>query len=165
MMRFNGSRHFLLTCGVLFLSGWLFAACGTSPNLGQPPTANWLVKVFSSVKVAGEEVTVPAGQAVVMFSDHLPQAEGSGNEAVSGAVLKEQLKIRADSSAFAKIPAVWALNNNCTYTIYVDVYYVGLLRITVVDTKISHQIVSQWSTKNKVANHYISENEIPCHAA
>lgn len=161
-MRFYVSRHFLLTCSVLSLWGLLFAACGTSPDPGRNPTATLLVKVFSSVTVAGEEVTVPPGQAVVMFSDHLPQAGGSGDETVSRAALKEQVKILAGSPAFEKIPAVWALNNHCTYTMYVDVYYVGTLRITVVETRLSHQIVSQWSTKNTVATHYISENEIPC---
>ena len=164
-MRLNLLRQILLTCSVFSLTGLLLAACAISPNSGQTSTTNFLVKVFSSIKVAGEEVTVPTGQAVVIYSDHLPQAGGSGNEAVSRAELKEQLKNLADSPAFEKIPAVWALNNNCTYTVFVDVYYVGALGITVVDTKLSPQIVSKWSTSYKVATHYRSENEIPCLAA
>jgi len=161
-MPLNLLRQIVLTCSLLSLTGLLLAACAISPHAGQTPTANFLVKVFSSIKVAGEEVTVPAGQAVVIYSDHLTQAGGSRNEAVSRAKLQEQLQNLADSPAFEKIPAVWALSNNCTYTVFVDVYYVGALRITVVDTKLSHQIVSKWSTSNKVATHYRSENEIPC---
>jgi hypothetical protein len=164
-MRFNLSRHFLLTCCALSLSGLLFAACGASPNLEKIPTATSLVKEFSSAKVAGEEITVLSAHAVVMYSDHLPQAGGSGNEAVSKAELKNQLKILARIPSFEKIPAVWGLSNNCTYTMYVDVYYIGTLRITVVDAKMAHQIVAKWGTENNVTNHYTSENEIPCLAA
>lgn len=164
-MRLNLLRQILLTCSMVSLSGLLLAACVLSPNSGQTPTANFLVKEFSSVKVADEEVTVPTGQSVVIYSDHLPQAGGSGNEAVSRGELKDLVKNLADSPIFEKIPAVWALSNHCTYTVFVDVYYVGALRITVVDTKLSHQIVSKWSTSNKVATHYRSENEIPCLAA
>src|SRR5260370_15419511 len=108
-MRFNLSGHFLLTCIALTLSGLLFAACGASPNLEKAPTASSLVKEFSSAKVAGEEITVSSGQAVVMYSDHLPQAGGSGDEAVSKTELKNQLKILAQSPSFEKIPAVWGL--------------------------------------------------------
>jgi hypothetical protein len=165
MMRFNLSRHFLLTCSMLSVLGLLFAACVASPNLEKTPTAASLVKEFSSAKVAGEEITVSYGQAVVIYSDHLPQAGGSGDEAVSKAELKNQLTILSYSPPFEKIPAVWGLSNSCTYTMYVDVYYIGTLRITVVDAKMAHQIVAKWSTDNHVANHYISENDIPCLAA
>jgi hypothetical protein len=48
---------------------------------------------------------------------------------------------------------------------YVDIYYTGTLRITVVDAKMAHQIIAKWSADNNVANHYTSENEIPCLAA
>jgi len=164
-MHFKFSRHFLLTCSVLSVLGLLFAACGASPNLEKTPTAASFVKEFSSARVAGEEITVPSGQAVVIYSDHLPQAGGSGDEAVSKAELKNQLKILALSPPFEKIPAVWGLSNNCTYTMYVDAYYIGTLRITVVDIKMAHQIVVKWSTNNYVANHYTSENDIPCLAA
>jgi len=164
-MRFNLSRHFLLTCIALSVSALLFAASEAPPNLEKIPTATSFVKEFSSAFVAGEEITVSAGQAVVMYADHLPQAGGSGNEAVSKAELKNQLKILAQSPPFEQIPAVWGLSNNCTYTIYVDVYYMGTLRITVVDAKMAHQIIAKWSTANNVANHYTSENEIPCLAA
>jgi hypothetical protein len=164
-MRFNLSRHFLLTCCALSLSGLLFAACGASLNLEKIPTAASLVKEFSSAIAAGEEIRVLPGQAVVMYSDHLPQAGGSGNEAVSKTELKNQLKILAQSPPLEKIPAVWGLSNNCTYTIYVDVYYIGTLRITVVDTKMAHQVITKWSTDSNVANHYTSENELPCLAA
>jgi hypothetical protein len=140
----------------------LFAACGTSPNLEKTLTATSFVKVFSSAKVAGEEITVLSGQAVVMYSDHLPQAGGSGDKAVSKAELKDQLKILARLPPFEKIPAVWGLSNNCTYTMYVDVYYTGTLHITVTDAKLAHQITAKWHTDNHVADHYTSENEIPC---
>ena len=122
-MFFNLSRHFFLICYTLSVSGLLLVACGSSPNLEKTPTASSFVREFSSAKVAGEEITVPSGQAVVMYSDHLPQAGGSGDEAVSKAELKNQLKILAYSPPFEKIPAVWGLINHCTYTIYVDVYY------------------------------------------
>ena len=165
MMRFNLSRHFLLTCSVLSVLELLFAACVASPNLEKTPTAASFVKEFSSAKIAGEVITVPSGQAVVIYSDHLPQAGGSGDEAVSKAELKNQLKILAHSPPFEKIPAVWGLSNNCTYTMYVDAYYIGRLRITVVDARMAPQIVAKWSTDNHVANHYTSENDIPCLAA
>src|SRR5260370_6906799 len=103
-MRFNLSRHFLLTCCALSLSVLLFAACGASPNLEKIPTATSLVKEFSSAIAAGEEIRVLPGQAVVMYSDHLPQAGGSGNEAVSKTELKNQLKILTQSPSFEKIP-------------------------------------------------------------
>src|SRR6266699_3486796 len=119
-MCFTVSRHFLLTCSALLLSAWLFAACGTSLNLEKTPTATSLVQEFSSARVAGEEITVSPGQAVVMYADHLPQAGGSGDEAVSKAVLENQLKSLAFSPSFKEIPAVWGLINHCTYTIYVD---------------------------------------------
>ncbi len=164
-MRFNLSRHFLLTCIALSVSVLLFAASEASPNLEKIPTATSLVKEFSSAIAAGEEIRVLPGQAVVMYSDHLPQAGGSGNEAVSKTELKNQLKILTQSPSFEKIPAVWGLRNNCTYIIYVDIYFIGTLRITVVDAKMAHQIVAKWSTENNVANHYTSENEIPCLAA
>ncbi len=164
-MRFNLSRHFLLTCIALSVSVLLFAASEASPNLEKIPTATSLVKEFSSAIAAGEEIRVVPGQAVVMYSDHLPQAGGSGNAAVSKTELKNQVKILAQSPSFEKIPAVWGLSNNCTYTMYVDIYYTGTLRITVVDAKMAHQIIAKWSTDNNVANHYTSENEIPCLAA
>jgi hypothetical protein len=161
-MRFKLSRHCILTCCALAISGLLFAACGAAPHLEQPPTALSFVEEFFSAQVDGEEFTVPPGQAVVMYADHLPQAGGSGNEAVSKAELETQLESLAFSLAFKTIPAVWGLSNHCTYTIYVDVYYIGTLHITVVEAKMAHQIVAKWSTDNKVANHYTSENEIPC---
>ncbi len=164
-MRFKFSQHFLLICIALAVLGLLPAACVASPYLEKTPTAASFVKEFSSAKVAGKEITVLYGQAVVMYSDHLPQAGGSGDEAVSKAELKNQLKILAYSPPFEKIPAVWGLSNNCTYTMYVDVYYIGTLRITVVDARMAHQIVAKWSTNNNVANHYTSENDIPCLAA
>jgi hypothetical protein len=161
-MHFNLSRHFLLTCSALSLAALLFTACGISPNLEKAPTATSFVKVFSSAEVAGEEITVLSGQAVVMYSDHLPQAGGSGDEAVSKADMKDQLKILAQLPSFEKIPAVWGLSNNCTYTMYVDVYYMGALRITVIDAKMAHQIIAKWQTNNHVTSHYTSENDIPC---
>ncbi len=164
-MRFNVSRHFFLTCSALFLAAWLFAACGTSLNLEKTPTATSLVQEFSSAIVAGEEITVSPGQAVVMYSDHLPQAGGSGDEVVSKAALHNQLNVLAHAAPFAKIPAVWGLSNHCTYAMYVDVYYLGTLRLTVVDAKLAHHIIAQWRTKNQVATHYTSENDIPCLAA
>jgi hypothetical protein len=112
--------------------------------------------------VDGEEFAVSSGQAIVMYSDHLPQAGGSGDKAVSDAELENQLKSLAFSPSFEQIPAVWGLINNCTYTMYVDAYYMGTLHITVVDAKMAHQIVAKWSTNNHVTNHYTSENDIPC---
>jgi hypothetical protein len=164
-MRFNVWRHFLLTCCAICVAGVLFGACGASPNPEKTATAPSFAEEFSSALVDGEEFTVPSGQALVMYADHLPQAGGSGDEAVSKAVLEQQLKSLAFSPSFKHIPAVWGLLNHCTYTIYVDAYYVGTIRITVVDAKMAHQIVTKWSTSNHVANHYTSENEIPCLAA
>jgi hypothetical protein len=161
-MRFNLFRHFILICCALSLSGLLFVACGASPNLENTPIATSFDEEFLSAQVDGEEFTVLSGQAVVMYSDHLPQAGGSGDEAVSNAELENQLKNLAFSPSFKQIPAVWGLINHCTYTMYVDAYYVGTLHITVVDAKMVHQIVTKWSTNNHVANHYTSENEIPC---
>ena len=114
------------------------------------------------MKVDGEEFTVPSEQAVVMYADHLPQAGGSGDEAVSNAELENQLKILAFSPSFKTIQAVWGLLNHCTYTIFVDAYYIGTIHITIVDAKLAHQIVEKWSADNHVATHYISEDEIPC---
>lgn len=164
-MRLNVWRPFLLTSCALFLAGWLFVACGTSPNLEKTSTAPSIDEEFSSAMVDGEEFAVAPGQAIVMYADHLPQAGGSGDEAVSSTVLEKQLKMLAFSPAFKEIPAVWGLINNCTYTMYVDAYYVGTLQITEVDAKMAHQIVTKWRTHNHVANHYTSENEIPCLAA
>jgi len=164
-MRLNLSRHFVLTCCALAVSGLLFVACGASPNLEKTPPAPSFVEEFSSTMVDGEEFAVSSGQAIVMYSDHLPQAGGSGDEAVSNSELEKQLKNLAFSPSFKKIPAVWGLKNHCTYTMYIDAYYIGTLRITVVDAKLAHQIVAKWSTNNHVANHYTSENEIPCLAA
>ena len=101
----------------------------------------------------------------MMYADHLPQAGGSGDEAASNAELENQVKSLAFSPSFKTIPAVWGLSNHCTYTIYVDVYYIGSLAITVADAKMAHQIVTKWSTDNHVAHHYTSENEISCLAA
>jgi hypothetical protein len=165
MMCFNVSRHFLLTCSALFLSALLFAACGTTLNLEKTPTAPSLVQEFSSAIVAGEEITLSPGQAVVLYADHLPQAGGSGDEAVSKAALHNQLNVLAHAAPFAKIAAVWGLSNHCTYAMYVDVYYLGTLRLTVVDAKLAHHIIVQWRTKNHVTTHYTSENDIPCLAA
>ncbi len=164
-MRFNLLRHCILTCCALAVSGLLFAACGASPHREQTPPAPSFVEEFLSAQVDGEEFTVPTGQALVMYADHLPQAGGSGDEAASNAELETQVKSLAFSPSFKTIPAVWGLSNHCTYTIYVDVYYIGALHITVVDADKTHQIVGKWSVDNKVANHYISENEIPCLAA
>ena len=164
-MHFNVSRHFLLMCSALLLSAWLFAACGTTLNLEKTPTATSLVQEFSSAIVAGKEIAVSPGQAVVMYADHLPQAGGSGDEAVSKEMLEKQLKSLAQAPAFEKIPAVWGLINHCTYTMFVDAYYIGTLHITVVDAKMAHQIVVKWRTNNHVATHYTSENDIPCLAA
>jgi hypothetical protein len=164
-MRLNLSRHFLLTCCAICVAGWLFVACGASPNPEKTSTAPSFNEEFTSAQVDGEEFTVPPGQAIVMYADHLPQAGGSGNEAVSKAALENQLKSLAFSPLFKTIPAVWGLSNHCTYTMYVDTYYIGILHITVVDAKMAHQIVTKWSADNKVANHYVSENEIPCLAA
>src|SRR6266852_9934386 len=164
-MPFNISRHFLLMCSALSLAAWLFAACGPSPNLEKTPSATLIVQEFSSAIVAGEEITVSPGQAVVLYSDHLPQAGGSGDEAVSKAALHNQLDVLAHAAPLAKIPAVWGLSNHCTYAMYVDVYYLGTLRLTVVDAKLAHHIIVQWRTQNHVATHYISENDIPCLAA
>jgi len=80
-------------------------------------------------------------------------------------VLETELKSLAFSSSFKEIPAIWELINHCTYTIYVDAYYVGTLHITVVDATTAHQIVTKWRIDNHVATHYTSENEIPCLAA
>jgi hypothetical protein len=164
-MRLIVSRPFFLTCCALAVSGLLFAACGASPNLEKTPIASSFVEEFLSAQVDGEEFTVPSGQAIVIYADHLPQAGGSGDEAVSKAVLENQLKSLAFSPSFKEIPAVWGLINHCTYSIYVDAYYVGTLHITVVDAKLAHQIVTKWSTTHHVAKHYTSENEIPCLAA
>jgi hypothetical protein len=161
-MRFNLFRHFILTCCAFAVSGLLFVACGASTNLEKTVTAPSFDEEFSSAMVDGEEFTVLPGQAVVMYADHLPRAGGSGDEAVSKAVLENQLKILTFPSAFKQIPAVWGLINHCTYTMYVDAYYIGTLHITVVDAKLAHQIVAKWRTDNHVANHYTSENEIPC---
>jgi len=159
------SRQFLLTCIVLSITALLFAASGASLNLVKTPTATLHVKEYSSPIVAGEEITVSPGQAVVMYANHLPQAGGSGDEAISKAVLENQLKILAFSLSFKQIPAVWGLINHCTYTMFVDAYYIGTLHITVVDAKLAHQIVAKWRTDNHVANHYTSEIEIPCLAS
>jgi hypothetical protein len=161
-MRLNLVRHFFLTCCAFVVSGLLFVACGASPGLEKKSTGTSFDAEFSSARVEGEEFTVPSGKAIVMYSDHLPQAGGSGDEAVSKAVLENQLKILAVSPVFKKIPAVWGLINHCTYTMYVDAYYIGTLHITVVDANLAHQIVAKWRTDNHVANHYTSENEIPC---
>ena len=90
----------------------LFVACGASPNLEKTPTATSFVEEFSSAMVDGEEFAVSPGQAVVMYADHLPQAGGSGDEAVSKAVLENQLKILAFSPSFKQISAVWGLLNH-----------------------------------------------------
>ena len=161
-MRLNIWRHFFLTFCAICVSGLLFVACGASPNLEKTSTAPAFVEEFISAQVDGEEFTVPSGQAIVIYSDHLPQAGGSGDEAVSKAVLENQLKSLAFSPSFKPIPAVWGLSNHCTYTLYVDAYYVGTLHITVIDSKMAHQIVTKMRTENHVANHYTSENDIPC---
>lgn len=161
-MRFNLSRHFIMTCCALAVAGLLFAACGASSHRVQTPRASSIDEEFLSAQIDGEAFTVTPGQALVMYADHLPQAGGSGNEAGSNAELENQLKSLAFSPSFKTIPAVWGLSNHCTYTMYVDVYYIGALHITVVDADKAHQIVGKWSVDNKVASHYISENEIPC---
>ena len=158
-------RHIFLTCCALAVSGLLLVACGASPHPEKTAPATSFDEEFSSAIVDGEEFTVSSGQAIVMYADHLPQAGGSGDEAVSKEVLQNQLKSLAFSPSFKQIPAVWGLINQCTYTMYVDAYYVGTLHIIVVDAKLAHQIVTEWSINNHVANQYISENEIPCLAA
>jgi hypothetical protein len=161
-MRLNLVRHFFLTCCAFAMSGWLFVACGASLDLEKTSTGTSFDMEFSSAKVEGKEFTVPPGKAIVMYSDHLPQAGGSGDEAVSKAVLEHLLKTLAFSTSFKQIPAVWGLINHCTYTMYVDAYYKGTLHITIVDAKLAYQIVAKWKADNHVANHYTSENEIPC---
>jgi hypothetical protein len=165
MMRFNSPWHFILTCCALAVLGLLFVACGASPHLEKTATTLSFDEEFSSALVDGEEFSVPAGQAIVMYADHLPQAGGSGDAAVANTELENQLKILDFSPSFKQIPAVWGLLNDCTYTMYVDAYYVGTLHITVVDARLAHQIVAKWKTDNQVATHYVSENEIPCLAA
>jgi hypothetical protein len=147
------------------LSGSLFGACGKAPHLEKTAPTPSFDEEFSSAMVDGEEFIVLPGQAIVMYADHLPQAGGSGDEAVSNAELEHLLTILALSPSFKQIPAVWGLMNHCTYTMFVDAYYIGTLHITVVDAKLAHQIVAKWSTDNHVATHYTSENEIPCLAA
>src|SRR5258708_3714184 len=164
-MRLNIWRHSLLMCCALAVSGLLFVSCGASPHLAKTSTTTSFDEEFSSATVDGEEFTVSSGQAIVMYADHLPQAGGSGDEAASKEVLEKQLKSLAFSPSFKQIPAVWGLINHCTYTVYVDAYYVGTLRITIVDANMTHQMVMKWSTNNHVANHYISENDISCLAA
>ena len=161
-MRLNLWRHFILTFCALVASGLLFVACGASPNLEKTAATTSFDDEFSSAMIDGEEFIVLPGQAIVMYSDHLPQAGGSGDEAVSNAELENQLKGLAVSPSFKAIAAVWGLMNHCTYTMYVDAYYVGILHITLVDAKLAHQIVAKWRTDNHVANHYTSENELPC---
>jgi len=161
-MHLNLLRHFILTCCALAVSGLLFVACGASPNIEKTATISSFDEEFSSAMVDGEEFTVLPGQAVVMYADHLPQAGGSGDEAVSNAELENQLNNLAFSPSFKQIPAIWGLINHCTYTMFVDAYYIGTLHITVVDAKLAHQIVAKWRTDNHVATHYTSENEIPC---
>lgn len=161
-MCLNLWRHVFLTCCALAVSGLLFVACGASPHHEKTASATSFDEEFSSAMVDGEEFTVPSGQAIVMYADHLPQAGGSGDEAVSKEVLEKQLKSLAFSPSFKHIPAVWGLINHCTYTMYVDASYLGTLRIIVVDAELAHQIVMEWSTNNHVANQYTSENEMPC---
>src|SRR5260370_16780767 len=134
-MRFHVSRHFLLTCSALSLAALLFAACGTSLNLEKTPTAPSLVQDFSSAIVAGEEITVSPGQAVVLYSDHLPQAGGSGDEAVSKAALHNQLNVLAHAAPLAKIPAVLGLSNHFTYSIFLDFYFPRAFRLTMVHSQ------------------------------
>ena len=164
-MRLHFKWHCLLMCCTLILSGLLLGACGAVPNLERTSTVTSIDEEFSSALVDGEEFTVSSGKAIVMYSDHLPQAGGSGDEAVSNNALENQVKILAFSPSFKTIPAIWGLSNDCTYTIYVDAYYVGTLRIAVVDAVMAHRIVTQWGTAYHVANHYTSENAIPCLAA
>lgn len=161
-MCLNIWRYLIVTCCALVVSGLLFIACGVSPNLEKTPPSPSFYEEFSSAQVDGEEFAVLPGQAVVMYADHLPQAGGSGDAAVSNAELESQLKILAFSSSFKQIPAVWGLINHCTYTGSVDAYYIGTLNITIVDAKLAHQIVAKWSTANHVVTHYTSEDEIPC---
>jgi hypothetical protein len=140
----------------------VFVACGASPSPEKTPTIPSFLEEFSSAQVDGEAFVVSSGQAIVMYADHLPQAGGSGDEAVSNAELENQLKNLAFSPSFKQIPAVWGLINRCTYTMYVDAFYIGTLHITVVDAKMAHQIVARWGTNYHVATYYTSENEIPC---
>jgi len=161
-MRLNLWRHFILMYCALLVSGLVFVACGASPSPEKTPTIPSFLEEFSSAQVDGEEFVVSSGQAIVMYSDHLPQAGGSGDAAVSNAELENQLNILAISPSFKKIPAIWGLINNCTYTMFVDAYYIGKLHITVVDAKLAHQIVTKWRIDYHVATHYTSENDIPC---
>ena len=115
-MRLNLVRHFFLTCCAFAMSGWLLVACGASLNLEKTSTGTSFDMEFSSARVEGKEFTVPSGKAIVMYSDHLPQAGGSGDEAVSKAVLEHLLKTLSFSTSFKQIPAVWGLINHCRYT-------------------------------------------------
>ena len=117
-MRLNVWRHCFVTCCALAVAGWLFGACGAAPHLEKSATATSFDEEFSSAMVDGEEFAVSPGQAIVMYADHLPQAGGSGDAAVSNAELENQLKILAFSPSFKQIPAIWGLINHCTYTIY-----------------------------------------------
>ena len=140
----------------------MLVACGASPNLDKTATTPSFDEEFSSAMVDGEEFALSSGQAIVMYADHLPQAGGSGDAAVSNAELENQLNILAISPSFKRIPAIWGLINNCTYTMFVNAYFIGTLHITVVDAKMAHQIVTKWKTDYHVTSHYTSENEIPC---
>jgi hypothetical protein len=152
----------MLTCCAIVVSGVLCVACRASISPEKTPTIPSFLEEFSSAQVDGEEFAVSPGQAIVMYADHLPQAGGSGDAAVSNAELEKQLKILAFSPSFKQIPAVWGLINRCTYTMYVDAFYIGTLHITVVDAKMAHQIVARWGTNYRVATYYTSENEISC---
>ena len=154
----------MIYCAIV-VSGLMLVACGASPNLEKTAPTPSFDEEFSSATVDGEEFALSSGQAIVMYSDHLPQAGGSGDAAVSNAELENQLNSLAISPSFKRIPAIWGLINNCTYTMFVDAYYIGTLHITVVDAKLAHQIVTKWKTDYHVATHYTSDNEIPCLAA
>src|SRR5260370_26948020 len=152
-MRFHVSRHFLLTCSALSLAALLFAACGTSLHLDTPPTAPPQVQDFSSAIVAGEEITVSPGQAVVLYADHLPQAGGSGDEAVSKAALHNQLNVLAHAAPFAKIPAVWGISKQDSFWKYMGVFYLGTFSLPLGDAQLEPYIKTQRREKNQVATH------------
>src|SRR5436190_1963710 len=75
-MCLNVWRHFLLTWCAICIAGVLFGACGAAPHPEKTSTAPAFAEEFSSALVDGEEFTVPPGQALVMYADHLPQAGG-----------------------------------------------------------------------------------------
>ena len=91
MMRLSLWRYFILIYCAIVVSGLMLVACGASPNLEKTAPTPSFDEEFSSATVDGEEFALSSGQAIVMYSDHLPQAGGSGDAAVSNAELENQL--------------------------------------------------------------------------